>query len=181
MSYTEIFKFNSRGKAEDIGEVHNSWRGAMAIWNIIEEKYLPPFFPKWGTPGEKYHRTSCDMGTNTIIREIWDLYNDDRLSNIDNIVLGSTFDNVIVMRKDIPRLLNAFYEFEGETSLKEQAEIIGKALADDPKLMAIGWNQTSVNSDPWVIYDKRDRIRPYNIKKDTKHWSLFENINLKTT
>lgn len=177
MSYTEIFKFNSRGKAEGIGETPNAWRGAMAVWNILDEKYLPPFFPKWGTPGETYHRTSCDMGTNTIIREIWELANDDRVSDIDKIVLGTTFDNVIVMSKDIPKLVNAFYEFEGETSLKEQAGIIERALADDPKLMAIGWNQTSVCDDAWVVYDKRDRSRPYNIKKDTKHWSLFENID----
>jgi len=179
MSCTEIYKFNSRGKAEGIGETRNAWRGAHAIWTILEDKYLMPYFPSWGTFGEKYNRTSAGMGNPLLMKEIWDLADDDRVSNIDKIVLGSTFDNAVVMRKDIPRLLNAFEEFEGETSLKEQAKIIADALVEDSKLMGIAWNQTSVNESPWGIYDDRDRYRPYNIKKDTKHWSVFDELELK--
>ena len=42
--------------------------------------------------------------------------------------------------------------------------------------MAVAWNQTSVNGDAWINdteKDKDDSWKPYNIKKQNKHWDLF--------
>ncbi len=175
MSYTEIYKFNSRGKAEHIGETNNSWLGAAAVWGILEDKYLEPYFPSWGEIGEKYSRLSM-MFRPELMQEIWDLDKNDKVSDVDKIVLLSTFDNVVVLRKDIDRLLNAFEQFEGETSLKDQAQIIRNAIKEDPKLIGIAWNQTSVNADSWITEGKNGKWRPYNIKRDSKHWSLFDEL-----
>lgn len=36
MSYTEIFTFNKKGKAESAFEFRNAFRGAMAAWTRLE-------------------------------------------------------------------------------------------------------------------------------------------------
>lgn len=181
MSYTEIFKFNKTGNAEPVNEVKNSWRGAMAVWNIMDERYLPSFVPEWAKISsmplsEKYYRTSDQEK----IKEIWALADDPKVSEIDKIVLGSTFDNVIVLKENLPLLVKAFREFEGNTSLKEQADIIEEALKEDSELLAISWNQTSVNEDCWRNFGGRteeDEDIPYNIlTMIDRHWELFEDL-----
>ena len=47
MSYTEIFAFNKEGNAYMAGMARNAWRGAMTIWNIMEERHLPPYIPEY--------------------------------------------------------------------------------------------------------------------------------------
>ena len=96
MSYTEMFalKENRSIDYDWKEEVRNSYRGAMAIWIILEKKYLPSL-PK-----------------------------PDRLSYNEKIVLLSTFDNVLIKRENFKKVIDAFNSFEGETSLKEQAKII---------------------------------------------------------
>ena len=178
MSSTEIYYFNKDGNAEDLGQVRNSWRGAMAIWNILDDKYLPPFVPEWakilGKTEDKYHRSSDMVGN--ALKEVWALYNSDNISEIDKIVLGSTFDYVVVKKENIDKLLDAFEKFEGETSLKEQSKLIRDSI--DENTMAIGWNQTSVNGDTWVNYggydEKKDIYLPYNLNSMDKHWYLFD-------
>lgn len=182
MSYTEIYKFNKKGNAEDLAEVKNAWRGAMAIWNIMDERYLPPFIPEWAKRSEqplqeRYHR-SADMGDDGL-KLVWKLSEDPKIPETDRIALMSTYDNVIVLKEDLPKLIKAFRKFEGETSLKNQADIFEKVL-NDKDLIAVGWNQTSVNCDTWMNfggYTKKDKPISYNIlKMKDRHWSLFEEL-----
>jgi len=181
MSYTEIFGFERNGDAVMLGEVRNSWRGAMAVWNYLDEKYLPPFIPDWAVmPGdaEKTFYRTADR-SQYAVREIWALIDSGRLSKSEKIVLGTTFDNVVVMKKDFDMLLKAFREFGGETSLKEQADIIEQAIQSDDSIIAVAWNQTSVNSDTWCNHDYdavKDEPVPYNILKNNSHWDLFSEL-----
>jgi len=178
MSCTEIYGLK-KNSVVCIGETRNAWRGAMAVWKIIEKKYLPKFVPKWGSPCEEYSRTTC-LGSDKGLEEIWDLYKSPRLPRAERIVLGSTFDNVLVKVDRIAELLSAFREFEGETSLKEQADIIERTVREDPEIVAIGWNQTSVNGDTWATenYDEKEDVhRGYNLETGTKHWFLLEKID----
>lgn len=178
MSYTEIYSFNKKGNAEFLGETKNSWRGAMAIWEILEKKYLEPLpKPNWMTI-ERYNeggysRTSLsDNG----LAPIWALYDSDKIDKIYKIVLGTTFDYYIVMKENINEVIEAFENFKGETSLKEQAIIISEIL-DDPDVIAIGWNQTSVNGDNWTNYNYDEVIDdhiPYNLYDQNEHYNLFE-------
>lgn len=183
MSYTEIYKFKKDGNATMLAETKNAWRGAMAVWNILDKKYLPPFMPDWakalGETNKEYYRSSDMMGKG--LKEVWGLYDGDKISETDKIVLGSTFDNVVVMKEDLPKLIEAFRNFEGETSLKEQADIFEQALKDDD-LLAVAWNQTSVNGDAWQSdetgkdEDDEEVYLPYNILTMEKHWNLFEPV-----
>lgn len=170
MSSTELFGFKEDGSCISIGDIRNSWRGAMAVWIIIEERYLPPYEPEWAKGYElSYQPTRTIRAFNTPEKEqpiyqIWDLFKTDKISKIDKIVLGSTFDKVIVESKNYKELLNAFDNFKGETNLKDQANIIRKEGSD---LQAIAWCQNTV-SDPWC--------EDYNINTGEDHWELFEDM-----
>lgn len=177
MSYTEIYKFRKDGNVEEFAEVKNAWRGAMAVWNTLDEKYLPKYIPDWaklmGEENKVYHRSSDFTGN--ALKEVWGLSLKENVSKIDKIVLRSTFDNVIVYRDNIPELIEAFRKFEGDTSLKEQADLIELELSKDDELIAICWNQTSVNYGVWTSeeLDEDENYLPYNLNKGDKHWSLF--------
>lgn len=183
MSYTEIYKFTKSGKAKMIGEVKNAWRGAMAIWNTMEGRYLPPFIPDWAKrlEGEwldkKYHRFATASSEDpSAMKEIWALFGDARVPIPERIVLGATFDKVVVMKKDIPNLIGAFRNFNGDTSLNEQADII-EGVMNDNNLIAIAFNQTSVSEGDWAYsggVDSKGENKPYNILKQKEHWNLFE-------
>lgn len=174
MSYTEIYKFKKNGDAVSFAEIKNAFRGAMAVWDILDKKYLPPFKPSWAFSTEQKYSRSIDREG---AKEIWALHESDKVSETDKIVLGSTFDKVVVLRENIPELIKAFREFEGETSLKEQADLIEMEFNKDKKMLGIAWNQTSVNGDNWENfggYNRNDNAIPYNILTMTDHWSLFE-------
>jgi len=177
MSYTELYTFDKEGNAKDLGEIQNSWRGAMAIWNILDKRYLPKFIPEWAKVTKEYlvkdYYRSSDPEK---IKEIWNLYKDEKISETDKIVLASTFDNVVVKKENINRLIKAFREFEGETSLSEQADMI-ESVVNDPDVIAIAWNQTSVMADNWVSYEwneEKEESICYNLNDMNKHWFLFE-------
>ncbi len=186
MSYTEIYGFNKEGFAYSEADVKNAHRGAMAIWSILENRYLPQYRPSY-VPSyisdeelERYchykpARTSAFMDENAM-KEVWNLVDDERLKDCEKIALASTFDHVIINKDDFPRLINAFREFEGQTSLKEQADIIEKMLTDE-NCIAVGFNQTSVNGDTWTnlggFDEEVEECIPYNILTGDKHWELF--------
>lgn len=178
MSYTEIYKFKKDGNAECFTEIKNAFRGAMAIWDILDKKYLPKYIPDWaialGKTDKEYFRSS-DY-TMKGLQEIWDLNSKEGVSKTDKICLRSTFDNVIVFKENLPEVLKAFREFDGETSLKEQADAIEEELKNDPELLAIAWNQTSVNGGAWETneLDEDENPLPYNLLKSENHWSMFE-------
>lgn len=171
MSYTEIYRVTKSGKTKCIGEVRNAWRGAMAIWNSLERAYLPSLpRPLWMTPEEYakdgYWRTGVpSIGSKEDpMKPIWELHKDIRLTESECICLLSTFDNVLVMKDDLPKVVSAFREFPYETSLKEQAEIIENSM-NDRHLFAVCWNQTSVNADI-----PGDKITD-------NYWDLFKALN----
>jgi hypothetical protein len=178
MSYTELFKFKKNGDAEDLGEVHNAWRGAMAVWKIMEDRYLPPYMPEWarGDTSKTYSRTS-GFGEDNPLKEVWALGTREDVSEVDKIAMGTTYDNVIVSRENIQKVIDSFNAFEGETSLPEQAKLLEEALKDED-MIAVSWNQTSVCGDNWTniggYNEEEDEYTPYNILKQDEHWELFQ-------
>jgi hypothetical protein len=165
MSYTRIFYFDKSGTAEFLGETHNSHRGAMAVWRFLEDKYLPK---------EHVPRFISDK-----MDEVWKLHKDERLSDVERICHRSTFDNAVIRRENLPKLLEAYKQFPHEnTSLPEQAKVIEEAIEKlGDEITAIAFNQTSVNADEWVGfhgYDEEDEPINYNLNKDDAHWFLFD-------
>ena len=152
MSYTEIFKFDRQGNSEGIGEVNNSWHGAPAIWEIM---------------GNKYCGHGASMFDIEKMREIWNLVDKPEVPTNERIVLFTTLDKCLVKRENLERVINAFREFAGETSLSEQADILQELLSDDD-CIAVGWHQNSMSCEQWF---------DYNCLKDTGHYWLFDELN----
>lgn len=165
MSYTEIVGFNKEGNAYSQADIHNAFRGAMAIWRAMEEKYLAV---------GRFSR--CVMGSEKDMKEIWDLVKSEKVSDNDKICLASIFDNVVVKKKDFQKVITAFREFSAETSLKEQADVLEEMLADED-CIAVTRNQTSANENTWLNgggYDKeKDEHIPYNLFNGEKHQYIF--------
>lgn len=191
MSCTEIYGFNKEGNAYLYAEVKNSFRSGIAVWRRLEKKYLPAYLPPYAkemgfTNAEDYNRQFdvdssrvFSMSNPDAMREIWNLQDDKNVSVLDKICLHTTFDNCLIHKEDIPRIVEAFRAFDGETSLPEQADILEKMFNDD-NCIAVGWNQTSVNADTWSNYDydeENDVLIPYNCITGTKHYWLFDDLN----
>lgn len=182
MSYTELYKFKKNGNGVFLDEVQNSHRGAMSVWCILEERYLSEFIPDYvkNLP-MSLRQTTYSRVSGKNIKEVWDLFYDDNVSLTDKIVLGTTFDNVIVYKKDFKKVIDSLNNFgdDNRTNLKEQAKII-ESIINSKLVIAIGWNQTSINGDNWSNYggyNRNDNPIPYNILTGNKHWDLFEDIN----
>ena len=193
MSYTEIFGFDKDGNAYSQADIENAWRGAMAIWNILEDKYLPPYVPEYAkkigiTTAQdcerilKYKPTRCTVVMEeNAMKEIWDLANKNDVSDTDRICLFTTFDRCLVKKEDIPKVIQAFRSFEGETSLKEQADVLEQMYLDDG-CIAVGWNQTSVSCDTWINFggydEETEESIPYNCITGAEHYWLFDEFHL---
>jgi hypothetical protein len=176
MSSTDIYIFHSNGEPERYARIWNSWRGAHKIWRLLEEKYLPSLPKPLGR--EKYYSRLYSDGELRSGKEdeIWKLANKESpLSDVERIVLLSTMDWAICKIEDIPKLIDAYRTFDGDTSLPEQADILEKILTETD-VIAIGFNQTSV-AEGWYgrgyTDDEEERV-PYNILKENRHFYLFE-------
>lgn len=184
MSCVEIYKFDKQGEPYLYGEVHNSFRGGMAIWRYLEGKYLPPFFPAWakksGLSFDSRSWSRCFNSDMKNMQEIWDLWKSDSVSRDEKICLMTTFDNVLVKKENIPSVVKAFRVFEGDTNLKEQADILERLISDED-CIAVGWNGTSVNGTTWdnrAGYDEEnERHIPYNCLTGNEHWWLFDELD----
>ena len=114
-------------------------------------------------------------------KDIWNLFDREDVDVIDRIVLGTTFDHVMVKRENIHQVIEAFEAFAGDTNLKEQAEGL-RELLKNASNVAFAWNQTSVNGSEWWhsgIFDGEDEM-PYNFKTQNRHFWLFDDLG-KTT
>lgn len=183
MSYTEITFFGKDGKPSYTEEIRNAWRGAISVWHFMEETYLPEYIPDFvkAVPslheeGRKYHRTPS--GDSKTLKEVWDIVNLESIIRKHQIVMLSTYDNVLVKKENFKELIEAYRSTSGEfeSSLGEQADIIEKALKNED-IIAVGWNQTSVCSNCWYYGDYDEEAEegiPYDINSMDKHWFLFE-------
>lgn len=106
MSATVLYCFEANGTCtEKTSKVQNAWRGAMAIWRILEKKYLPQYRPDYIPDfvpddmietwlGYKFSRTM--VMDQEAMKDIWGLFDLEKTSLVDKIVLGTTFDYVLV-------------------------------------------------------------------------------------
>lgn len=151
MSYTEIFKFDKNGNSESVADIKNSYRGCMAVWDFLGKKYL-------------------DVGASifdlSVMERIWNLMDDERVSVNERIVMATTLDKCLVKKEDFSNVITAFREFEGQTSLSEQADVLEELLEDDD-CIAVGWHQNSISCEMWFNY---------NCLEQKEHWWLFDKL-----
>lgn len=146
MSYVTIFGFDEKGNSFEIGDVQNSWLGSMAIWCEISRKYLKKEFSIMNP------------------RDVWNFFDNEKINYIDKVVLGSTFDKVIVKKENFKDLIECFRKFEGNTNLKEQADLIEKNINNTN---FIAFHQNSISCEQWF---------DYNLIENNEHWFLYDDI-----
>lgn len=169
MSCTELYFVDQAGDVWLHSEYRNSFRGAMLVWTSMSERYLG-------------HEPEYDHGLMNAMRPVWDLFQNTHVPVEMRIVLGTTFDKVMVKKENFPRLINAFRAFEriigdgGNLVLQIPAL---EELYQEGDCVAVCWNQTSVNCGTWSVQECEDQeSRPYNINRDEGHWFLFEHLEL---
>ena len=169
MSYTEMYKVNSDGTVHHAAEFRNSFRGAFLVWKQMGERYL-------GIDAGKA------IAYNESMQEVWNLWKSPDVPLHHRIVMMSTFDHVMVRRENLPRLIAAIEKyalsFDPGTLLQQAHKL--QELAQDESVLAVCWNQTSVNCGVWWVYDgsnDEDEGQPYNINRDSDHYFLFDEIN----
>ena len=101
------------------------------------------------------------------MREIWNLADKPDVPTNERIVLFTTLDKCLVKKEHLDKVVSAFREFEGYTSLSEQADILQELLNDDD-CIAVGWHQNSISCEQWF---------DYNCLKDTEHYWLFDELS----
>lgn len=172
MSYSTVYIIDNDGDVVTYTQVLNSTL-PLTIWDYISKQY------------GLHHM----FGENP---EIWKWFCKGKIKAHYDIVMGFTFDHVIVYKEDIPKLINAFNKFMQECpseSMKEHIDILNEIQNDD--IVGVTWQQTSVSEPLWEInpmweindddeYDEDlDVTTPYNINTGNKHWDLFEHLNMK--
>ena len=162
MSTTEIYAIEKNGDVIPYGSAKNSWLGGMHVWKSLDEKY--------------------DFGGNMMFgfERVWEAFNTGIYEEYENVVLGSTFDNAIVLKKDFDQLLTSFkkyYSVYPNSNFGQQIKVI-EAMKVDENVIGVAWCQTSVADDLWDYgYDEEtDETIPYNIFAGDKHWELFDNL-----
>ncbi len=156
---------------EPIAEFRNSWGGASYVWSAICAKIF-------GDPQRWLFKAE----------ELWPLYKDARLTDVERITLASTFDRVLVRAEEGKRLasiLRAFVEAhppeKGQAcNLLDQAAILE---AVEPGAV-IGWQQTTVSPSHWgrhYDYNQDDECEDeegwlYDLSLQTDHYFLFDEI-----
>jgi len=201
MSYTEMYKVDREGNVRHAAEFHNASHGAWLVWKQLCERYLPgkdlvmsliklddggmqEVWDLWKNPAVSLtHRI---VMASTFDRVMVRCENLPRLIEaIEEYVNDFDRPHLIQPSELIVYPANAppppFPDREAlpTTTLSAQARKL-RELAQDDGVAAVCWNQTSVNCNPWWVYngdDEEDEGRPYNINVDENHWFLFEGID----
>jgi hypothetical protein len=183
MSSTVLYVVASNGDVEPYCEFKNSHGGAMAVWTLLGEKYLPQPRPSWLSPNEK---------------SLWSPFLDGALSALfklaatpgtlepwERITLLTTADHVVVpiaALAEVTEALETFYtnyraQRDGYVfSIGDQAAALRNILQEGT-WRGVCWNQTTLSDALWEgAYAEADdgERTPYNIDTMDQHWFLFE-------
>lgn len=190
MSHTILFKILRNGDVVEYARFQNSHLGADLIWRNMGERWLgdKDYLHKSNT-NDLFH-THYNDGYDSM--KFWHLVYQKSIPMEERIMLASTYDYVVVKKKNISRLIKAFeyyvQSYENSGHISDQIEAL-KELSKK-RIFGICWNQTSVSCDMWYEqwkFDEEGEViegtnRPYNIFKDIhhlnsgnkQHWFLFE-------
>ena len=172
MSRTELYIVKNTGDLELYKEFGNSHRGASLLWNNLTKKYINTSY-SWISMKKKE------------MERLWRLDQDPRVSREEKVIFISTFDHFLIKKENLHLFIEACEEvykknyFEDIGHFKNYPEVMREIMKLED-VIAIAWNQTSVCSDVWYVYDVCTHCddgtiqRDYNILKDKNHQFLFE-------
>lgn len=171
MSYTSIFCFDKESRITDERLFQNSWFSAPRIWDALGRKYVNGF-----------RNSMLDWNK---LNEVLKLTKIEKYEAIADL---STWDNVLVKRKDFQDVVDAFKEFEEKdpapeghgSTLMEQALFIEEVIKNHPEVEYIGWNQTSVNGDDWTTPDLPEGFEEWSEEEQDAFWDDPPSYNINT-
>ena len=197
MSTTEIYAFNRKGEAYFYGEASKAWRGQFTVLSLMEERHLPLYLPPYVTLSPWYREGMTDAeiikrnghrptrlmpwvsGDPEAANAIFALAYNEKVPEHERIALLTTLDNALARKEDIPKIVRAFRLFGGETNLPEQADILERMEAE-ADVIAVAWNQTSVNADTWDAIGDYDpetgETASYNCLTGKRHFWIFDEL-----
>lgn len=155
MSYMEVYVVEPNGGVSRFTEFKNAWLGAATVWDCLGRKYL---------------------GTTNDWKAVFALQKDSRLSECELFTLFATFDNVIIGKEHFEYARAKFEEFNKQCDSHFRSLSTLLQGLEAKGYLGFCFNQTSVNSSPWEVWEGEDDCRPYNINVDTKHWFLTDEI-----
>lgn len=167
MSRTEVYAIRKNGEVRLFKENQNSFRWSPIIWSELEERHLPPFRPSFIPDSIPDNQIESYLGHKPKrhdledMRDIWRLYDTDKLSVTERWVLGSTFDNVIVLKEDFSDLIEAYRSFftkENHSSLLELADIYDE-MNQDNDIIGVAWSISQIQN-PWQAVEWVDSTHP---------------------
>jgi hypothetical protein len=163
MAQTIIWEAPAAGELQE-GYVVPKHGAAREFWSYMGKKYLNR--DPWGVLMDH--------------RPVWNLWKTHPILRHEAIVLLSTFDYVMVRRKNLELLLAAFMFVSllpGQILFMEQLDYLRELIRrDDQQVAAICWTQTTI-TDMWMVFEEdNDEYRMYNTAIDNDHWFLFDKL-----
>jgi hypothetical protein len=164
VSRTTIYCVPETGPIYSYREFSNAFRGGWLVWDNMSRRYLKRSASEYMIAGD--------------LQPVWDLWKSLNVPLAHRIVMASTFDTVMVKRENLDKLIAAFgqyaSDFEDPGHIPEQALAL-RELAENQDCFAVCWQQTSVSSDSWMVYQgDAEGSRPYDVSIDNDHWFLFD-------
>lgn len=139
MSYTTIIHVYPNEKIECGEELPNSYGSAPVVWDALCQKYLG--YPPYG------------WGMREDLKDLWNLWKDEKLPLHQRSVLMMTFDRAYVSKTDYKRAASDIRLFlrdfpEDETKVNHWNRI-EEYFESNPDVPAIGFWCTSVSENPF--------------------------------
>jgi len=157
MSYSQLITF-CPSIAEPDSEYPNGHGTGWRVWYALATKYGGEHSPALWIQ-EHLFRT-------------WESV----LQDFEKTVLLFTCDYAITRRGQFPQLVAAlrkFVEVYPSTGVCHLCAIADRIEAFDETVEAVALYCSSNNENLWTVYE-RNRWRPYDLSKDTEHWTQEE-------
>jgi hypothetical protein len=177
MSYVTIYAVQAGGDVTEIANASNNHVAAPLVWRALGAKYgyLDP---------QSHPYFLADPG----IEVMWAEWPSPKMSHTENVLLGSTFDNVWVARDALPELIKGWEKFLDQyirTHKLDDRAAVGIIAAlreahENATVRGVAFNMCSANESPWVVEDEDgDDCLPFNIDTppaDTRAWELTQRM-----
>ena len=171
MSCTELFIVTNKGSCIGYEDYRNSHRGAAMVWNNLYKEFCGDYIKAKNAQQGWAQEFPLSLEDN---RQVWKLFKDEKIPRDIRIVLGSTFDYVILKQEnfeDFHKAVEVYAEwFPCGTLLQQANDIVSLKRR---KILGVCWNQTSVCS---MWYGRGNRH--YNIFKQ-KTYPILSKMILK--
>lgn len=179
MSATIIYFLRKDGISK--AETRNAFRSSMYIWSDVAKRYC----------GLERFPMIFDDDCLESQMEVWNFNSRHPgiMQKHEEIALVSTMDNALAEPSQWPRLVEAFEKYGAEhpnSSFGEQAAAIRSVMESEQAsgVVAIGWQQTSVNGDsPWFSYEEdeggEEYVEVYDPAIGNTHFWLMDSVDHK--